>query len=73
MCYGSTWLSFSVWDHKQQKIMQYNADSHNQGGCGAVSYYCLDVYEHAYFIDFEQTAKPTSGILKTLIGNQQRI
>ena len=24
--------AFLVWDHKQQKIMQYNADSHNQGG-----------------------------------------
>ncbi len=42
-----------VWDHKQQKIMQYNADSHNQGGVwGCIPIIVLDVYEHAYFIDF---------------------
>ena len=34
--------AFLVWDHKQQKIMQYNADSHNQGGgVGLYPYYCF--------------------------------
>ena len=47
-----------VWDHKQQKIMQYNADSHNQGGVwGCIPIIVLDVYEHAYFIDFGEDRK----------------
>src|SRR3989344_5351712 len=42
-----------AWDTKQGRLMQYNADSHNQGGVwGCIPIIVLDVYEHAYFIDF---------------------
>ena len=46
------------WDVKNQKIMQYNADAHNQGGVwGCIPIIVLDVYEHAYFIDFGSDRK----------------
>ncbi|MFH1769488.1 MAG: superoxide dismutase [Parcubacteria group bacterium] len=42
-----------AWDPRRGKIMQYNGDSHNQGGVwGAIPVIVLDVYEHAYFMDF---------------------
>lgn len=47
-----------AWDTKQGKLMQYNADSHNQGGVwGCIPIIVLDVYEHAYFIDFGSDRK----------------
>ncbi|MEK7583386.1 MAG: superoxide dismutase [Patescibacteria group bacterium] len=47
-----------AWDPKQGRLMQYNADSHNQGGVwGCIPIIVLDVYEHAYFIDFGSDRK----------------
>ncbi|MEK7616197.1 MAG: superoxide dismutase [Patescibacteria group bacterium] len=47
-----------AWDTKKAKLMQYNADSHNQGGVwGCIPIIVLDVYEHAYFIDFGSDRK----------------
>ena len=47
-----------AWDTKQGKLMQYNADAHNQGGVwGCIPIIVLDVYEHAYFIDFGSDRK----------------
>jgi superoxide dismutase, Fe-Mn family len=47
-----------AWDPKQEKLMQYNGDSHNQGGVwGAIPVIVLDVYEHAYFLDFGSDRK----------------
>ncbi|HEY4493784.1 MAG TPA: Fe-Mn family superoxide dismutase [Candidatus Paceibacterota bacterium] len=42
-----------AWDTKDGNLRQYNADAHNQGGVwGCLPIIVLDVYEHAYFIDF---------------------
>lgn len=47
-----------AWDTKDGKLRQYNADSHNQGGVwGCIPIIVLDVYEHAYFIDFGSDRK----------------
>ncbi len=47
-----------VWDIKKQRLMQYNGDAHNQGGVwGCIPIVVLDVYEHAYFIDFGSDRK----------------
>lgn len=47
-----------AWDIKAQRIKQYNADAHNQGGVwGALPIIVLDVYEHAYFMDFGSDRK----------------
>lgn len=47
-----------VWDVKVQRLKQYNGDSHNQGGVwGCLPIIVLDVYEHAYFIDFGSDRK----------------
>ncbi len=46
------------WDTKDGKLRQYNADAHNQGGVwGCLPIIVLDVYEHAYFIDFGSDRK----------------
>lgn len=46
------------WDTKLGKLKQYNADAHNQGGVwGCIPIIVLDVYEHAYFIDFGSDRK----------------
>jgi len=45
--------SVLAWNTKNGHIMQYNADAHNQGAVwGCIPIIVLDVYEHAYFIDF---------------------
>lgn len=45
--------SILAWDTKAGALKHYNADAHNQGGVwGALPIIVLDVYEHAYFIDF---------------------
>lgn len=50
--------SLLVWDIKAQELKQYNGDSHNQGGVwGCIPIIVLDVYEHAYFIDFGSDRK----------------
>lgn len=47
-----------AWDTKAGKMKQYNADAHNQGGVwGCIPVIVLDVYEHAYFIDFGSDRK----------------
>lgn len=47
-----------VWDPRVGKLMQYNADVHNEGGVwGAIPIIVLDVYEHAYFMDFGSDRK----------------
>lgn len=50
--------SLLVWDTKRHQLMQYNSDAHNQGGVwGSIPIIVLDVYEHAYFIDFGSDRK----------------
>jgi len=47
-----------AWNPMKGKIMQYNADAHNQGGVwGCIPIIVLDVYEHAYFMDFGSDRK----------------
>ncbi|MFH0927840.1 MAG: superoxide dismutase [bacterium] len=42
-----------AYDFHTKKLMIYGADAHNQGGVwGAVPIIVLDVYEHAYFMDY---------------------
>lgn len=46
------------WDTKLGALKQYNCDAHNQGGVwGCIPVIVLDVYEHAYFIDFGSDKK----------------
>lgn len=45
--------SVLVWDIKAQSLKHYNGDWHSQGGVwGCIPIIVLDVYEHAYFIDY---------------------
>jgi Fe-Mn family superoxide dismutase len=45
--------SVLAWDLKANALKHYNSDAHNQGGVwGCIPIIVLDVYEHAYFIDF---------------------
>lgn len=42
-----------AWDTHEAKLKIYTGDAHNQGGVwGAIPIIVLDVYEHAYFIDY---------------------
>ena len=42
-----------TWNPMVGGLRQYNADAHNQGGVwGCLPIIVLDVYEHAYFMDF---------------------
>jgi Fe-Mn family superoxide dismutase len=42
-----------AWDTKDSRLWIYNCDAHNQGGVwGALPIVVLDVYEHAYFMDY---------------------
>jgi Fe-Mn family superoxide dismutase len=42
-----------AWDTKESRLWIYNCDAHNQGGVwGALPIVVLDVYEHAYFMDY---------------------
>lgn len=46
------------WDMKDQTLRVYTADAHNQGGIwGCLPIIVLDVYEHAYFIDYGSDRK----------------
>ncbi|MCC6404888.1 MAG: superoxide dismutase [Candidatus Yanofskybacteria bacterium] len=50
--------SVLCWDTKAGALKHYNADAHNQGGVwGCLPVIVLDVYEHAYFIDFGSDKK----------------
>ena len=41
------------WDMQAKRLKVYGCDAHNQGGVwGCLPIIVLDVYEHAYFIDF---------------------
>ncbi len=41
------------WDIKAQSLQIYTGDAHNQGGVwGAIPLIVMDVYEHAYFMDY---------------------
>ena len=45
--------SVLAWDTRESRLWIYNADAHNQGGVwGALPIIVLDVYEHAYFMDY---------------------
>ena len=45
--------SILAWDTRESRLWIYNADAHNQGGVwGALPIIVLDVYEHAYFMDY---------------------
>ncbi len=47
-----------AWDMQAQDLRIYNCDAHHQGGIwGCVPILVLDVYEHAYFIDFGSDRK----------------
>lgn len=47
-----------TWDTKVGRLKQYNCDTHNQGGIwGAIPVIVLDVYEHAYFLDYGSDRK----------------
>jgi Fe-Mn family superoxide dismutase len=50
--------SVLCWDTKAGKLKHFNSDAHNQGGVwGCLPIIVLDVYEHAYFIDFGSDKK----------------
>jgi Fe-Mn family superoxide dismutase len=47
-----------AWDTHDKTLRIYNGDTHNQGGVwGALPLLVLDVYEHAYFMDFGSDRK----------------
>ncbi len=47
-----------AWDTHDGELRVYTSDSHNQGGVwGALPILVLDVYEHAYFIDYGSDRK----------------
>jgi Fe-Mn family superoxide dismutase len=47
-----------AWNTKEQRLWIYNCDEHNQGGVwGALPVIVLDVYEHAYFMDYGSDRK----------------
>lgn len=50
------------WDTKEKELRVYTGDAHNQGGVwGCMPILVLDVYEHAYFIDFGSDRKAYIG------------
>ncbi|MDO8425258.1 MAG: Fe-Mn family superoxide dismutase [bacterium] len=47
-----------AWDTHLGRLKIYGADAHNQGGVwGAIPVLVLDVYEHAYFMDYGSDRK----------------
>jgi len=47
-----------AWDAHLGRIKIYGADAHNQGGVwSCIPLIVLDVYEHAYFIDYGSDRK----------------
>lgn len=51
------WVVFA-YDTMSKKLAIYTADAHNQGGVwGAIPLLVLDVYEHAYFMDYGSDRK----------------
>jgi superoxide dismutase, Fe-Mn family len=46
------------WDTQAKQLRVFNCDAHNQGGVwGCMPILVLDVYEHAYFIDYGSDRK----------------
>ena len=46
------------WDHDHSRLENYICDAHNQGGVwNASPLLVLDVYEHAYFVDYATARK----------------
>jgi superoxide dismutase, Fe-Mn family len=42
-----------AWNTRESRLWIYNSDTHNEGGVwGALPIIVLDVYEHAYFMDY---------------------
>jgi len=47
-----------AWDYNDNRLHNYLCDSHNHGGIwGAMPVVVLDMYEHAYFIDYGSDRK----------------
>ena len=47
-----------AWDHENQQLENYICDAHNQGGVwNTQALLVLDVYEHAYFLDYATARK----------------
>jgi Fe-Mn family superoxide dismutase len=47
-----------AWDTHEGRLKMYSGDTHNQGGVwGAIPIIVLDVYEHAYFMDYGSDRK----------------
>ncbi len=46
-----------AWDIYEKRLKQYNGDVHDHAVWGCVPVIALDVYEHAYFIDFGSDRK----------------
>lgn len=56
-----------TWDTFEERLRIYNGDAHNQGGVwGALPIMTVDVYEHAYFMDF---SSDRSAYLEALFNN----
>ncbi len=51
-----------AWDTHDNALRVYTGDAHNQGGVwGCLPILVLDVYEHAYFIDYGSDRKAYIG------------
>ncbi len=47
-----------AWDTHEERLRVYTGDTHNQGGVwGSIPLITLDVFEHAYFIDYGSDRK----------------
>lgn len=53
---GSGWV-FLTWMPRDQRLINQSATDHNQGIAGAIPILALDMYEHAYQLDFASNAK----------------
>lgn len=57
-----------VWDTNDGRLHNYIGDMHNQGGIwGALPIVVLDVYEHAYFMDYGSDRKSYVEVFMKLI------